>query len=63
MPTSYHAGRQRCTERTTPESVTTAVTRVLADPSFTSAAHRLRDEIAALPSADQVTEQLIAAAS
>jgi UDP:flavonoid glycosyltransferase YjiC (YdhE family) len=44
-----------------PESVTAAVGRLLAEPAFATAAHRLRDEIAAMPSAAEVAERLTAA--
>lgn len=47
----------------TPESVAAAVGRLLAEPSFTDAAHRLRDEIAAMPSAADVAERLTASVS
>ncbi len=43
-----------------PESVTAAVRRLLAEPGFTTAAQRLRDEIAAMPSAPEVAERLTA---
>lgn len=46
-----------------PEAVTAAVSRVLAEPAFTAAAERLRDEIAAMPSASEVAERLTAAAA
>ncbi|MER6437557.1 glycosyltransferase [Streptomyces sp. NPDC001185] len=49
--------------RQDPASVTTAVGRLLADPGFTVAAHRVRDEIAAMPSAVQVAEWLVASVS
>jgi L-noviosyl transferase len=45
-----------------PESVTAAVRRLLTEPAFTTAAHRLRDEIAAMPSAAEVAARLIASA-
>ncbi|MER6535950.1 nucleotide disphospho-sugar-binding domain-containing protein [Streptomyces sp900105755] len=44
-----------------PESVTSAVRRLLTEPAFAAAAHRLRDEIAAMPSPTQVAARLIAA--
>ncbi|MGY5046508.1 glycosyltransferase [Streptomyces sp. 900105755] len=44
-----------------PESVTSAVRRLLTEPAFAAAAHRLRDEIAAMPSPAQVAARLIAA--
>ncbi|MEV7323862.1 glycosyltransferase [Streptomyces sp. NPDC093970] len=47
-------------DETTPEAVTVAVERLLAESTFTAAAHRLRDEIAAMPSAGEVADQLIA---
>ncbi|MGW2689833.1 glycosyltransferase [Streptomyces sp. NPDC001414] len=43
-----------------PESVTSAVRRLLTEPAFTTAAHRLRDEIAAMPSPAQVAARLVA---
>ncbi|MEH0938880.1 glycosyltransferase [Micromonospora psammae] len=43
-----------------PEAVADALARLLAEPAFTVAAQRLRDEIAAMPSADQVAERLTA---
>ncbi|MGI5144602.1 glycosyltransferase [Streptomyces sp. CA-106110] len=46
-----------------PESVAAAVGRLLAEPAFTTAAHRLRDEIAAMPSASEVAEHITAAVS
>ncbi|MEH0825372.1 MULTISPECIES: glycosyltransferase [unclassified Micromonospora] len=39
-----------------PAAVAAAVGRLLAEPAFTTAAHRLRDEIAAMPSALEVAE-------
>ncbi|MEU1412092.1 MULTISPECIES: glycosyltransferase [unclassified Streptomyces] len=42
-----------------PESVTAAVRRLLEEPAFTTAAHRLRDEIAAMPSAAEVASRLV----
>ncbi|MEU9382923.1 glycosyltransferase [Streptomyces sp. NPDC048279] len=47
-------------EETTPEAVTAAVGRLLAETTFTTAAHRLRDEIAAMPSAAEVADHLVA---
>ncbi|MGW2350819.1 glycosyltransferase [Actinacidiphila glaucinigra] len=44
-----------------PESVTAAVVRLLAEPGFTAAAQRLRDEIAAMPSTAEVARRLVAA--
>ncbi|WP_406262311.1 hypothetical protein OH779_07260 [Actinacidiphila glaucinigra] len=44
-----------------PESVTAAVVRLLAEPGFTAAAQRLRDELAAMPSAAEVARRLVAA--
>lgn len=44
-----------------PESVTAAVGRLLAEPAFTTAAHHLRDEIAAMPSPAEVASRLVAA--
>ncbi|MGW3248033.1 glycosyltransferase [Streptomyces sp. NPDC001070] len=46
-----------------PESVTAAVSRLLAEPGFTAAAQRLRHEIAAMPPASQVAEHLAASFS
>ncbi|MFG2476254.1 glycosyltransferase [Streptomyces fagopyri] len=46
-----------------PAQVTAALDRLLADPGFTLAAHRLRDEIATMPSASQVAEWLVASVS
>ncbi|MFE5138572.1 glycosyltransferase [Streptomyces fagopyri] len=46
-----------------PAQVTAALDRLLADPGFTLAAHRLRDEIAAMPSASRVAEWLVASVS
>ncbi|WP_432042476.1 glycosyltransferase [Streptomyces cadmiisoli] len=46
-----------------PESVAAAVARLLTEPSYTEAAHRLRDEIAAMPSASEVAERLAVAVS
>jgi UDP:flavonoid glycosyltransferase YjiC (YdhE family) len=43
-----------------PESIAAAVGRLLAEPAFTTAAHRLRDEIAAMPSASEAAKRLIA---
>jgi L-noviosyl transferase len=43
-----------------PEAVADAVSRILAEPEFTTAAQRLRDEIAAMPSASEVAEHLTA---
>jgi L-noviosyl transferase len=45
-----------------PEAVTAAVRRLLEEPAFTTAAHRLRDEIAAMPSATEVAARLVASA-
>ncbi|MFJ9558850.1 glycosyltransferase [Streptomyces fuscichromogenes] len=45
-----------------PEAVTSAVRRLLAEPAFTTAAHLLRDEIAAMPSASEVAARLVASA-
>jgi UDP:flavonoid glycosyltransferase YjiC (YdhE family) len=42
-----------------PAAVATALGRLLAEPSFTAAAHRLRDEIAAMPAADEVAARLV----
>jgi L-noviosyl transferase len=42
-----------------PESVTAAVGKLLAEPAFTTAAHRLRDEIAAMPSVSEAAKRLI----
>jgi L-noviosyl transferase len=41
-----------------PACVTAAVARLLTEPSFTTAAHRLRDEIAAMPSASEAATRL-----
>ncbi|MEU4092623.1 glycosyltransferase [Streptomyces sp. NPDC026673] len=46
-----------------PEAVTAAVGRLLAEPAFTAAAQRLRDEIAAMPSASEVARRLTASVS
>ncbi|MEH0983353.1 glycosyltransferase [Micromonospora sp. CPCC 205556] len=43
-----------------PEAVADALARLLAEPAFTVAAQRLRDEIAAMPSASEVAERLTA---
>ena len=43
-----------------PEDVTAAVGLVLSDPAYALGAHRLREEIAAMPSASQVAERLVA---
>jgi L-noviosyl transferase len=43
-----------------PGAVEAALGRVLAEPRFIAAAHRLRDEIAAMPPAGQVAERLTA---
>jgi L-noviosyl transferase len=42
-----------------PAAVAAALGRLLAEPSFTAAAHRLRDEIAAMPAADEVAARLV----
>jgi L-noviosyl transferase len=42
-----------------PGAVEAALGRILNEPEFTAAAHRLRDEIAAMPPADEVAERLI----
>jgi L-noviosyl transferase len=42
-----------------PGVVEAALGRVLVEPEFTAAAHRLRDEIAAMPSADEVAERIV----
>ncbi|MEE6260703.1 glycosyltransferase [Plantactinospora sonchi] len=44
-----------------PATVAAAVRRVLAEPGFTDAARRVRDDVAAMPSPDRVAEQLVAA--
>ncbi|MFE7394469.1 glycosyltransferase [Streptomyces sp. NPDC057582] len=46
-----------------PDSIAAAVDRLLAEPAFTRAAHRIRDEIAAMPSASEVAERLTASVS
>ncbi|MCX4409666.1 MULTISPECIES: nucleotide disphospho-sugar-binding domain-containing protein [unclassified Streptomyces] len=43
-----------------PKDVTAAVGLVLSDPANALGAHRLREEIAAMPSASQVAERLVA---
>ncbi|NMO51758.1 glycosyltransferase [Actinoplanes sp. TBRC 11911] len=42
-----------------PAAVAEALGRVLIEPSFTAAAHRLRDEIAAMPPADEIAKRLV----
>ncbi|MFJ2399567.1 glycosyltransferase [Streptomyces sp. NPDC087843] len=49
-------------DQAAPEVVTAAVARLLAEANFTTAAHRLRDEIAAMPSAAEVAAHLITSA-
>jgi L-noviosyl transferase len=56
------AGRALPMDEASPEAVTAAVGLVLSDPVYTKEAHRLREEIAAMPSASQVAEELVAAA-
>ncbi|WP_327116095.1 glycosyltransferase [Streptomyces sp. NBC_01341] len=46
-----------------PGAIAAALVRVLAEPSFTTGAQRLRDEIAAMPSASEVAARLIASLS
>ncbi|SED96144.1 nucleotide disphospho-sugar-binding domain-containing protein [Streptomyces sp. Ag109_O5-10] len=43
-----------------PESVISAVGRLLTEPAFTAAARRPRDEIAAMPSATEVAARPVA---
>ncbi|MGW1552325.1 nucleotide disphospho-sugar-binding domain-containing protein [Streptomyces sp. NPDC002346] len=44
-----------------PEAVAAALDRVFTEPAFTAAADRLRDEIAAMPSASEVAAYLTTA--
>ncbi|MFF4247602.1 glycosyltransferase [Streptomyces sp. NPDC001822] len=46
----------------TNEAVTAAVQRILSDAAFTAGAQRLRDEIAAMPTAAEVAARLVASA-
>lgn len=44
-----------------PATIAAAVQRVLAEPGFTGAARRIRDEVEAMPSPEQVAARLVAA--